>query len=410
MKKVLSYVFFVFVVILLFSSASSEAWTNANEFLQNIPAAVSSEAEREELRMVQAPEKVKEIPASKDIATISPTISAEDPQDAINKLIERAKKERGEVIWSIEFPEGEGVVSISVAHYDKFNNPVAERISKRHAYAEAYLTAKINLTRWTEGQMEAYKALIDDNIEMVSDENENLQSTLSRAEEFIKTGVDGFVRNHIVYDVYEDAENKSVYVTIVSSPALLDGTSLTGSCTILAESSISGLNRYLAEINNNIAIPIGGARIYVPDTGEIIFVGYGSAVVGYSENEAAQSRLNLAATRMARMRAENSFFNIISERERMHGSMQFEENLSRAITDLVKLSSDDLTEKVDDIGYKKLSPLRDTFRNSIEYKNLLNAENAGKLPPKVNWRSWLDEKKEWAYSIAVYSYRSNPRR
>ena len=405
MKKVLSYVFFVFVLILLFSCTSAEAAYTADDFIRQSPASVSSETEKDELRKVQQPDKVKEIPASKDSATISPTISAQDVRDAINALVAN----RNEGAWRIEFPEGEGAVAIGVAVYDKFeNNPVAARISKRHAFTEAYLAAKNNLTIWTEGQMTAYKAFISENVQTASNENENLSNILTRAEESIKMGVDGFVRNHTIYDVFEDADNRIVYVAIVTAPALWDGTSLPGKCTILAGSSRNGLNRALAEINNNIAFPIGGVRIFVPDTGEIIFVGYGSAVVGYSENEAAQTRLNLAATRMARMRAGTSLFNIISERERLQGKMQLEDNLARAIGNLEKLSSDDLTEKVDDAGYEKLAPLRDIFQNSTEYKAILSAENEGNLPPKVDSRSWLDEKKEWAYAVAVYSYRANP--
>jgi len=403
MKKILS---FMFVVVLLLLPTSVHAVLTADDFIRQAPASVSDETKKEERRQVQKP--VETIPASKENATISPTISAQSVQDAINTFVKSVHEDGIVGRCGIDFPGGHGVVAAGSATYDIFENPVATRASRRQAHTSAYLRAKRELTEWAEGQMTEWKAFIADNTDSIITENENLHNIMERCEEYIKTGVDGIVRNHMIYDVNVDDKYRQIFVTIVSVPALWDGASIPGPYTIVANSSKSGLNRALSEINNNIAFPVGGARIYVPDTGEIIFVGYGSAVVDFSKNEAAQAKLANTAQRKARIRAQVSLFNMFSERERLQGMSEMEETESRAILDLQKLSEDDLTGKIYPTDYGKLEKQRDYFRNSSLFKEILNAESKGNLPPGVDQRSWLDKNREYAYSVAVYTFRANP--
>ena len=241
MHKVLSYFFFVFVVILSFSSASAEAAYTADDFIRQSPAFVSSEAEREELRKVQQPENVKEIPISKDNEIILPTISVQNIQGFINVLVAN----RQEIAWKIEFPEGEGAVAIGFAVYDQFeNDPIATCISKQEGFSLAYLEAKRllisamkeNISTMTITDDEAVprsnekegfffrEEFIESTKSFVSFNEYSITRQLSAIFEtsdssIAKYSVDGSIPKHLIYEVFYEESVNSVYVIIVHNPA-----------------------------------------------------------------------------------------------------------------------------------------------------------------------------------------------
>ena len=391
------------ICLFLICAAQSRAAVSTDDFVLRTPAQAVSPDEKAELREVKEPQKVAVTPA--DDIFIAPTITGGSASDAINTFL----KNRTEGFCAVDFPGGIGGVATGVSVYDVFeNNPVASRISKRQAYEIAYLNAKNQLTAWAEGQLLKWNILIGNRQTSLSDSDDNLNDILEKWRDFLEVGVEGVVRRHSVYDVYDDYHDPSrprVYVTILSCPLLWGSIERQAPSTIAASSLESGLDTVFNDINNNLISPVGGKAIFVPETGELAYVGFGSDVVRYSENPAAFARMELNAERIARMRAQLSLLNMIQPNEALVGSMRLDELTLRSIQEINKLASGDVTETVDASNgsvFERTRQQEDLFRNSQEFKLCVDAANTGKLPPGIQQKSWLDDTKEFAYAVAVY--------
>ena len=391
MRKIVRFTVIAYLLMVICTPAFSAM--RASDFLASSPAMAETEADREKAREVQEPDKIVQ-------GSIGETQSiwAPDMKDAINAIL----KYRNMGAWGIASPQGIGVVATGLAIYDKFDNEIATRISKQQAYARAYIEAKKVLTEWIDGvELEAKTNAGNWATSQVdaSNTSTNLREEWSN---FVSAGVNGVVRRHSVYDVFEDAATSRVYVTIVSAPALWGEINRPASSTISAESLQSGLDSVFAEINNGIVFPVGGKAIYVPQIGEMAFIGYASSVIRASNNSAIQARQTLNAERIARSSALVSLNNIIQENESLKGHEQLDEFTRRVVEEMLKESEADVTERVDQAGYDEVKPVRDLFRNSQEFQFYMNAVSQGKTPPGIQSRSWIDNDKGLAWAVAVY--------
>jgi hypothetical protein len=141
----------------------------------------------------------------------------------------------------------------------------------------------------------------------------------------------------------------------------------------------------------------------VPATGELAFVGFGSAVVGRHDSSAVQSRLELNAEEAARMRAANELCGVIVGAEIASASEVDSE--TRSISkDFEELSKNDpiVKENPEHPGYVKLQNRKTSFKAAEANKITLSSASKGVLPPGVKRQSWLDEDKTFAYAVAIY--------
>ena len=82
-----------------------------------------------------------------------------------------------------------------------------------------------------------------------------------------------------------------MYVTIVATDKTMGKFSRPANDTLIVENLTDGMNAVLAEIQSGVVPPVGGRIVDVPSTGEIAFVGFGSAVV-YPAQKAAAATVN----------------------------------------------------------------------------------------------------------------------
>ncbi|MDR1509762.1 MAG: hypothetical protein LBS53_08990 [Synergistaceae bacterium] len=399
MRKIL--VFAIICFVCFFTGMSFAAGISTDDIAIKTPAQTVSEDQKAALREVKQPDKVKVTPP--DDVIIAPTVEAASANDALNTVLDSFVKTRTEGYRDVEFPGGFGVAATGIALYDVIpNNAVASRISKRQAYAIAYLSAKNLMTAWAEGQILKLRQLSGNRQTSVSDNNDNLNNILEKWHVFMEIGVEGVIRRHTVYDVYDDPLSPRVYVTIMSCPVLWGVNERPAAETVAASSIISGLDTVFTEINNKITTPIGGKAVFIPETGELAYVGYGSEVVRTNENPAALARLELNAERIARMRAQVSLLNMILPNERLKGDMSLDDLTLRSIQDIEEAASGDVTATTDATSFQRIQQQKDLFHNSQEFKMCVDAANSGKLPPGVQQKSWLDDGREFAYAVAIY--------
>jgi hypothetical protein len=394
MKKFLLVVGLFLGFLVSFNGAAFAA-ISVDDFLPPAQAATPEEAEA--LLAVENPGEVREVEGD---VTGEPAIAAASAQDAINAWVAR----RSEGFQEIVFPSGFGFISTGVSTYEKHENSVATRASKRNAYARAYLRAKQQLTEglngvYTTGDTKAF--------ERIATVNESLGQTLAnvkeKTSEAIRQRVDGFLRGYVVYEVLDDVNESRVYLTIVTTPRTQGHYDRPDTDTISAASVQEGLQQVLAEIENGLTPPVGGRMIYVPATEELAFVGFGSAVVGRTDNTAAQAKLELNAERIAKVRAKDALCGLVIG-EQIGSTEKVESEISSMSKDFNELSKDDpiVKNNQDHPGYVKLQNSVSAFKAAEVNVTVITGARQGILPSGVKQESWLDEDKAFSYAVAVY--------
>ena len=391
-----TFVAVVFSCLLLICSQISLAQSfSADDFLP--PAQANSPDEEAALREIQAPESVK---TETGAVTGQPALSAASPQDAINAYL----KQRTTGFTELQFPSGFGFVATGSAGYTKHESVVAARIGQRNAYNRAYTQAKKNLTEGlygisSSGQTKIAEAAI--NIDQAG------EGTLTKAEasesERVRQSVEGLLRGYVVYDVFDDFENSTVYVTIVTTPKTQGHYERPAASAIAASSVKDGLEQVLAEIKKGLVPPVGGMTVFVPGTGELAFVGFGSAVVRLDKDKALQAKHNLNAEQIAKMRAGDALLGIISGDE-ISGWNKLDSQTREIFVDFEQVSSDDPLAKpaADSSSYKILTERKKEFLSMDTSSSAINSLRKGIIPAGVRTQGWRDPENAFAYGLAVY--------
>ena len=333
-------------------------------------------------------------------------VTAPTAQDAINTAVQVNTKElkggdTDEVgAKMVRFPSGMGYVATGATTYRTMTNPVATRIAKRKAYVIAFVQAKKNLAEIlgglsNDGKEDIREAL--SNINLPDDEMTNIKT---RSEESLTQAVQMMLRGFVVYQVKDDTDQNTVYVTIVTTPKTRGKCARPAPNAIEADSLRDGLNQIITEVRTSLVPPVGGRIITMRTTGETAFVGFGSTIVRSSENRAVQAKLNLSAQKIAAMRAKDALCGlIIGDRTSWKGSVV--ESLQDEVQEYEPLAKDDPLAD-NPAGAKKLEKARETFVAKIKATDTYQSARRGILPPGVSSKTWFDNDHAWAFGMSVY--------
>ena len=386
----------IFLALSLVSfAAPALAALSVDDFIP--PVQATTEAERTERLKIREPGGIRQVQGE---VTGKPAVSAKSAQDAINAWVAKCVEGFEEIL----FPSGFGFVSTAIGTYEKLENPVAARMAKRKAYVRAYTGAKRQLAEGLKGVLTEGNDQAFDRIATV---NESLGQTLVNAEEVtmesVQQRVDGFLRGYVVYDVFDDVDAARVYLTIVTTPKTQGHFDRPDPSSIAATSVQEGLAQALAEIERGLTPPVGGMTVFVPATGELAFVGFGSAVIGRQDNAAVQAKLELNAERIAKIRAQDSLCGVIVGEE-VAAAEKVESEIGSMTRDFEELSQDDpaVKENPDHPGYVKLQTRKTMFKAAEAYQTTITGARKGVLPPGIRQQSWMDEDKAFAYAVAIY--------
>lgn len=373
------------------------AWAalSADDFL---PIAQAPEERRAELSAVRNPEAVK---AENDAVLEQSVTSAATVQDAINAIV----AERKQGCTMIAVPSGGyGFVATGIGTYRKnMENITAERIAQRNAYVEAYMQAKSQMASLLGEMVVKGVTTFDKKTETLDTGSKALRSQTRDLDEHQKAVVYGVLKGYVTYEVYDDLEKGVVYVTLVSTPKTRGQYGRPDSETLIAETLNEGLNAMLAEIQNNLVPPVGGRIIDVPTTGEVAFVGFGSAVVRKDEDPALQRELLLTAEKAAELHASDALCGIITG-EKISTASVLDENTQTTVRDFETIAQRDPTTGVvskTDVAYAE--GRKKEFRSKQTFQQTIESARRGLLPPGVQRRTWTDKDGAFAWGIAVYA-------
>jgi hypothetical protein len=366
---------------------------SADDFLP--PALADDPAQKAQLLAVQNPGEVEV-----ETGTVSgePAVKAANPQDAINAFIEQRTPGFTELV----FPSGFGFAATGAAAYRVHQSNTATRIEQRNAYAAAYLNAKKSLAQGLFGIANEGKSKISESLSNIDTSDRTLSRYESDSSESINQAVEGLLRGYVVYDVHDDFAAHTVYVTIVTTPKTLGFFERPDPETVVADSVRDGLNQALVEVKNGLVPPVGGRTIFVPATGEMAYVGFGSAVVRQDSDPSMQTRQNLNAEKIAKMRASDALCGLILG-DRITASDTLDSQTASLSSDFERLSEDDpISGQADSPNFQALSQRRQEFLSVESNSSQVASLRKGVLPPGVSTQGWRDNDNAFAYAVSVY--------
>jgi hypothetical protein len=342
------------------------------------------------------------------VAVKGKVVSAATAQDAVNAAVGENVKglknsDTPEVgARMVTYPSGLGFVATGLAIYRTVENPTLTRIAKRKAYVIAFTKAKKNLAEIlggldSEGKETVRAALV--NINLPKEEMTNIST---KSQESLKQAVEMMLRGFVIYEVKDDTSRNTVFVSIVTTPKTRGKLARPAPNAIEADSLRDGLNQVIAEVRSGLVPPVGGRIIMMRSTGETAFVGFGSAVVRTSPNQAVQAKLNLDAQKIAGMRSKDALCGlIIGDKASWEGSVK--ESLKDQVQEFEDANGDDPLATESPTAAKKLAEARQTLVSRLESTDLFQSARRGILPPGVNSKTWFDEDHAWAYGMSVYA-------
>ena len=392
MKRRSLFLGFTILVFGFSGIASGAPKLSATDFLP--PLQASSEEEKTDLLRVRHPDKI----TFEQKVSGEETLKAATAQDAFNAAVERKK------IGCIraEFGSGYGWIATGMGTYSEMPDLVASRISKRNAYLAAYLMAKKELAQTLGGLSGTGKTRIRDDMLLVSKQDDSLKALRGESEETLEQVVQKFLKGFVLYSLVDDEATSSVYVSIVSTPKTRGRFNRPDPDSIEVASIQEGLDLLLAEISTGLVPPLGGKILFVPQTGEIAFVGFGSAVVRVDKDPAMNMKMLLQAERAADMRAADALCGMILGDETLWRG-RLDERTSAEVADFEAARKEDpISFTVDGQAFKELENRRSSFVNTLRQSDQYESLRKGVLPPGVVRRTWTEEDGSFAYGVAVY--------
>lgn len=344
---------------------------------------------------VAKPDKVK-------VDETNKVVEAATIQDAANAAAEMSEEELSESTMLIKAGSGWGVISTGVAFYSgDMPNPNARRTAIRNAHIFAYMHAKKGMSEFLNPTKIESNSVLR---EMVSGGD---TATVSRTEdsteykENIKNVCDGLLRGFVVYKWKDNPEKKCVSVTIIATPKTMGQFKQTDPTTISADSLQEGINQVLMEVRGGLVPLIGGRTIYVRTTGELAFVGFGSALIREVPAN-LKNKTQLNALRVAQMRAKSSLCSIICG-EQVTSAELGDGGSKESIVSVEEFTKNDPNQKDgSDEATAKIQESRSEFQSNEKNETIIQGATKGMLPPGVNVKRWRDGQNEWAFAMAVY--------
>ena len=340
-------------------------------------------------------------------------LTAENLQDGFvhaNRLI--WEDQGGEGFQAVVFGSGTGYIAGAVAEYLVYPNINATLLGKRAAYLEAYYKAKANMLQGLLGYLTRKTETLKDTLVSIDTPEKNIGAQLMTQSESIEQAVNGILRGFVTYEVRDTAKEDrgSVYVSIAISPATLQSLNRVTNGLYFARSATEGLEAVLEEIQAGVIPPVGGKIVILPNTGETIIVGFGSAIVRYSQNLSLATEYRKAALETAKIRATQSLVDFLTGSSTSWVSGIYDGTVSGGISEdysSITQKIQDLPDEDNELKKAIASSSSNEFLNLFIKTSEYQSVSKGIVPPGVIIRTAVEESVEtmgygWAVAIAVY--------
>lgn len=328
-------------------------------------------------------------------------VKSGNAQDGLNYAYQRLMDEGEEGVRNIAVPSGQAMISVAYGYYNIYNNRNATLLSKRAAYLKAMLKAQKAMVENMSGSISVCKrAARDELLTVDSGSDENQTNSSETIEERCKEKVRGMVRGYVLFSVEDRPEEKTVVVALASSTKTRGAVKQLGGAIIQTSDPKKAWQAVVSQITNGVIPPIGARLITNPETGEHIVIGFGSAIVRKNRNSRVAAKLAKVAKKQARIRSRNALVSFLKG-DKVYWAGKFEEK---------QLESDQQFEVVGpgetvsgDAEIKAYDKSRQVYLNALYSSDDYRSITAGRVPPGVKSKVFLDKTGDWAVAVAVYA-------
>ncbi|WP_029773716.1 hypothetical protein [Pseudoalteromonas sp. TB51] len=301
-------------------------------------------------------------------------------------------------IKMIQVGSGTGILSIGSNYYKTYENINATLLSKRSAYVQAGLIAKKQMVQNMTGlqqQCETAASITMDRIDTGVEGASNSKASLT---ENCKESLSGMLAGYVTFDVFDDPEEKMVRVSLISTPKTRLQTKSNRGIIAVTTNPNEIFQQVIEDVKSGVLPPVGSKVLTNAATGEVIVIGYGSAIIRQDKNKSMGRQLRQMAKSQSQTRARSALIATMQgESVTWQGKMdekQFEGSENFKYDD---------PYLQDPTQVKILDEQRETFVNQVKQSNEYKTIAQGQLPAGVNVKNFTSDDKYWQYSVAVYA-------
>lgn len=336
--------------------------------------------------------------ATSDAVVEGDIVVANDDTTAVQAAHQSLIEANEDGIRLIQVGSGMGILSTGGATYQTYDNMNATLLSKRGAYNQAYLVAKKQLVENMNGIELQCGNLARVTMDVIDTGTDSVANTESQMSENCKESVEGSLAGYVTFDVYDDVDSKHVRVSLISTPKTRAQISLNRGAVTQTSEPNEIFRQVVTDINSGVLPPMGAKVLTDEKTGEVILLGYGSAIIRDNSNARVASRLKDAANRQSQTRA----------RAALLGTLKGEEVYWQGSFDEQQMETSQQFEYADPnledpTTAQQLNQDKEAFLNHLTTSDDYGSITRGELPQGVSLRSFTSEDGHWQYSVAVYS-------
>lgn len=301
-------------------------------------------------------------------------------------------------IKMIQVGSGTGILSIGSASYNTYDNMNATLLSKRGAYNKAYLIAKKQLIENMKGVDHQCSNVVKETMDIIDTGVEGVANEKTSMMERCVESVSGSLAGFVTYDVYDNVDDKGVRVSLISTPktrSQIKGNR--GAVAVTTEPNVI-FQQVISDVKSGVLPPVGAKVLTNADSGEIIVMGYGSAIMRQNKNKNVARKLQGVAKSQSQTRARSALLATM-QGEKVYWQGSFNENQMDGTN---QFDYDDPNLN-DPQQVAVLEEDRNAFLNQLKTSDEYSTLAKGKLPPGVSVKSFTSDDGLWQYSVAVYA-------
>lgn len=325
-------------------------------------------------------------------------VQAENDQQGVAVAHQQLMDSNSDGVRLVQVGSGTGILSIGSIDYQTYDNLNATLLSKRGAYTQAAMIAKKQLIENMNGLEQACLNTAQSTLKDIQTGSDSVANTQTQLQEDCASTVQGALSGYVTFDVFDNTEDKEVRVSLISTPKTRAQVRSNRGAVSVTSNPNAIFKEVVADINRGVLPPVGAKVLTHADTGEVVMMGYGSAIIRNNSNRQIARKLKDAAKRqsqtrarsalLATMQGEEVYWEGSSSEDQMEGSQQFE---------YADPSLQDPAE------VKMLDEERSTFMNQMTMSDAYKTVSQGQLPPGVSTRSFGSKDGHWMYTVAVYA-------
>lgn len=327
---------------------------------------------------------------------VGETIHANSMQDGMNYANNMMEEDDG--IRIVSTKTGLGTISRATASYTLYENPNATLLSKRAAYAEAYMGAKKQLLAYMKPLQNTCSNVLQSDFVAIDSGVQGAANMSRDFNEVCSEAVTGMLSAYVVYDVDDDVDARKVSISIATSTKTRNAFLRLNPSVIRSTDLNAAFNHVMNEIRSYATPPMGAKLITHPQTGEQIVIGFGSSIIRKNNNSTVANKFKKLSRDQSAMRARNALIAFLRG-DNVYWQGGFDENQIEQV--------EQFTIPVDDqgnIGDPEIyNQARESFLNTISTTDSYESLAGGRLPEGVQTKGFVSADGNWYFSIAVYS-------